>query len=142
MSDVMFSPSQTFNFGEMIFTEEAIIDFAKRYDPLPFHTDVELAKQSPFKQLVASGPHIFNAYYLRNWVPLFGHTVFAGRGVQNWEMLLPVYANQPYFCNVEILAVTPKPEKRYQAVDWDFHFTNPKNETVQRLMLTVMHHLR
>jgi acyl dehydratase len=36
-------------------TEEEIIGFAMRYDPQPFHIDVEAAKESPFGGLIASG---------------------------------------------------------------------------------------
>ncbi len=34
---------------------EEIIEYAKRYDPQPFHTDAEAAKQSAVGGLVASG---------------------------------------------------------------------------------------
>jgi len=36
-------------------TESAIIDFAMRYDPQPFHIDAEAAKQSNYGGLIASG---------------------------------------------------------------------------------------
>jgi acyl dehydratase len=36
-------------------TESLIIDFAMRYDPQPFHIDVEAAKESNFGGLIASG---------------------------------------------------------------------------------------
>lgn len=36
-------------------TESAIIDFAFRYDPQPFHLDVDAATRSPFGGLIASG---------------------------------------------------------------------------------------
>lgn len=36
-------------------TEADIIDFALRYDPQPFHIDVEAAKRTHFEGLIASG---------------------------------------------------------------------------------------
>jgi len=36
-------------------TESAIIDFALRFDPQPFHIDAEAAKQSNYGGLIASG---------------------------------------------------------------------------------------
>ena len=36
-------------------SEEEIIEFARKYDPQPFHTDLEKAKQSAFGGLIASG---------------------------------------------------------------------------------------
>jgi acyl dehydratase len=44
--------------GERLVTEEEILDFARRYDPQWFHTDPELAKQSVFGEVVASGIHV------------------------------------------------------------------------------------
>lgn len=43
--------------GSHTFTEEAIIAFARQFDPQPFHTDPEAAKKSAFGGLVASGWH-------------------------------------------------------------------------------------
>lgn len=37
------------------FTESEIVRFALQYDPQPFHIDVEAAKNSQFKGLIASG---------------------------------------------------------------------------------------
>jgi acyl dehydratase len=39
------------------FTRESIIDFARKYDPQPFHVDEEAAKRSLFGRLAASGWH-------------------------------------------------------------------------------------
>lgn len=39
-------------------TLEEVIDFARRYDPQWFHADEELAKQSVFGNVVASGIHV------------------------------------------------------------------------------------
>ena len=41
--------------GRHTFTEEEIVEFGRRYDPQPFHIDVEQAKQSAFGGLIASG---------------------------------------------------------------------------------------
>jgi acyl dehydratase len=38
-------------------TAEEIVDFAKRYDPQPFHIDAEVAKRWPYGGLIASGWH-------------------------------------------------------------------------------------
>ena len=47
----------TDEFGEYHVTKEEIIEFASKYDPQPFHTDEEAAKDSAFGELVASGWH-------------------------------------------------------------------------------------
>ena len=38
-------------------TKESIVEYARRYDPQPFHTDEEAAKHSVFGGLIASGWH-------------------------------------------------------------------------------------
>jgi acyl dehydratase len=45
------------NLGRETFTRESIIDFAKKYDPQPFHIDDEAASRSLFGRLAASGWH-------------------------------------------------------------------------------------
>ena len=50
---------QVFHFGSYRLEREEIINFAKQWDPQPFHTDEEAAKQSIFGGLTASSLHIF-----------------------------------------------------------------------------------
>jgi acyl dehydratase len=44
-------------FDGIIVEEAEVIDFGKRFDPQPFHTDSEAAKSSAFGGLIASGWH-------------------------------------------------------------------------------------
>lgn len=53
---------QSSRFGPHTFDKAAIIAFAKKYDPQPFHIDEEAAKKSHFGGLVASGWHTAAAY--------------------------------------------------------------------------------
>ena len=46
---------QVVQYGQYPITAEEIIEFASRYDPQPFHIDEDLAKDSPFGGLIASG---------------------------------------------------------------------------------------
>lgn len=45
--------------GTYHLSEAAIIDFARTWDPQPFHTDPEAARASVFGGLVASSAHLF-----------------------------------------------------------------------------------
>ena len=50
--------------GEPVkFTEEEIIDFARLYDPQPFHINGEAAIASQFGGIIASGCHTFSAVW-------------------------------------------------------------------------------
>ena len=50
-------PGAVRDFGSRVFTEEAIIAFARQFDPQLFHIDPVAAKDTPFGGLVASGWH-------------------------------------------------------------------------------------
>jgi len=49
------------NCQNVIITREDIITFAKKYDPQPFHTDEDAARESIFGGLIASSLHILSA---------------------------------------------------------------------------------
>lgn len=48
-------------FGSKTFTRQEIINFAKKYDPQPFHVDEEKAKASIYGDIIASGWHTASA---------------------------------------------------------------------------------
>lgn len=50
-----YVPGSVYEFGSIVVTEKDILDFAKRYDPQPFHLDPQKAKEGPFGGLIASG---------------------------------------------------------------------------------------
>ena len=66
-----------------------------------------------FKDLVASGPHIFNLFYKEVWVPRFGASVLCGLALDNWKFLRPVYPDQPIRCRLVISEVIEHPEKNH-----------------------------
>jgi acyl dehydratase len=52
-----YIPGEVHEFGSVIAEQDEIIAFARRFDPQPFHTDPEAAKESPYGGLIASGWH-------------------------------------------------------------------------------------
>ena len=52
-----FAVGETATLGQCTVTEAEILAFGRRYDPQPFHTDPEAAKDSLFGGLIASGWH-------------------------------------------------------------------------------------
>ena len=50
-----YVPGAVHEFGSIVAEETEMIEFARRFDPQPFHTDPEAAKQSAFGGLIASG---------------------------------------------------------------------------------------
>ncbi len=61
---------QVFDFGAFRMEEAAILDFARRFDPQPFHRDVAEAEATHFGGLIASGLHTQAA--------AFGHILKTG----------------------------------------------------------------
>ena len=55
--------------GGMTMTEAGIIDFARQWDPQPFHVDVEFARKWSYGGLIASGLHTMSVT-LRLWLEL------------------------------------------------------------------------
>ncbi len=64
------SVGQEFDFGAFAMTEAEILDFARRYDPQPFHIDPERAEGTAFVGLIVSGLHTQAA--------AFGHIIRTG----------------------------------------------------------------
>jgi acyl dehydratase len=52
-----FKTGDEAEFGRYEVTREEILEFARKYDPQPFHVDDEMAKKTHFGGLVASGWH-------------------------------------------------------------------------------------
>jgi acyl dehydratase len=86
-----FVEGTTYEFGKVRITQEEILDFARRFDPQPFHTDPEAAKGSVYGGLIASGWHtaslmmrLFVDHYLSPASSL------GSPGVDEMRWLLPV----------------------------------------------------
>lgn len=50
-----YEPGEVFEFGDVVVTEDDIIDFATRYDPQPFHVNPQMARDTIYGGLIASG---------------------------------------------------------------------------------------
>jgi acyl dehydratase len=52
-----YRPGLVLEFGSICVDEAEVIEFARRYDPQPFHIDAEAAAKGAFGGLIASGWH-------------------------------------------------------------------------------------
>ena len=52
-----YAPGMETSFGTYDVTADEVMEFGRRWDPQPFHTDPEAATHSPFGGLIASGWH-------------------------------------------------------------------------------------
>lgn len=92
------------DFGNKTVTKEEIIDFAKKYDPQPFHIDEDAANNSIYGGLIASGWHT-GSMAMRMMVD---HMVNqrAGLGSPGWDnlkFLKPVRPNDTLRVRSEVI---------------------------------------
>ena len=103
-----FQVEDTFNLGSLRVTEEEIIDFARQFDPQPFHIDPERAKDSIFGGLVASGWHITAMYMRLLFNGLIHETASMGSpGVEDVRWLKPVRPGDLLQASFTVLDSTP-----------------------------------
>ncbi len=127
------SAGMTFTAGPVKITEADIIAFAREFDPQPFHTDPEAAKNTIFKGLAASGWHTMalTMRMLVNGGWLAGGVI--GLGIEiSWPR--PTRPGDELSIECEVIEITPSRSKPTQAVATLRTLTkNQDGETVQIL---------
>jgi len=73
------------------FTRDSIIDFARKFDPQPFHTNEKLAKESIFGGLIASSLHTLSACTKVVVEAQNKITILSGVGMDEAKMFNPVH---------------------------------------------------
>ena len=108
------APGTVLEFGDAEMTAEAIIEFARQFDPQPFHIDPEAAKTSLFGGLCASGWHTASVM-MRLWVDnyLSSEASLGSPGVDEVRWHRPVFPGDRLSCRVEVLSATPSRSKPF-----------------------------
>lgn len=101
-----------FPLGSKTMTKEEIVDFAKKFDPQPFHIDEAAAKQSFFGGLIASGWHTCSEV-MRLMVDnyLSPKTSLGSPGLDEVRWLKPVYAGDTISAKIVIVDTKPSRSK-------------------------------
>ena len=86
------------------FTEAGIIDFAWQFDPQPFHTDADYAREhSIYGGLIASGYHTLSVCFrLVHGIGLFAGTNITGRKLDGVRFLKPVFIGDTVHLRVTV----------------------------------------
>lgn len=107
-----FVPGSVIPCGKHTISQEEIIEFATQFDPQYFHTDPELAQDSHFGGLIASGWHV-TAIMMRKLVDGYiRHSASMGSpGVDEVRWLKPVRPGDTLDVNVHVLEVVPSRSK-------------------------------
>ena len=134
-----FHKNKVFDFGKCSLSEKQIIDYAKQWDPLPFHLSKEGGEKSIFGGLIASGPQIFHEIHKNHWLPLFGHSVICGIGVNNWIFIKPIYVDNLIHSRITIIDLEVSKAKKHAKVSWFYEFLDADGEPYQSLEMTILH---
>ncbi len=126
------APGMRFTAGPVTLTEEAVIAFAREFDPQPFHTDPEAAKASFFRGHVASGwqtASVTMRMLVDGGMPLAGGSI--GLGVElSWPR--PVRPGDTLSVELEVLDIIPSSSKPGRAIaTLKTTTTNQNGEIVQ-----------
>ncbi|HUQ21595.1 MAG TPA: MaoC family dehydratase [Gaiellaceae bacterium] len=103
-----FEAGQVLQLGSVEVTEQAIVDFARQFDPQPFHVDPEAAAESVFGGLIASGWHT-GAMWMRLYVDsmLGGGAAQGSPGIEELRWLAPVRPGDTLAGRLTVLDATP-----------------------------------
>jgi acyl dehydratase len=101
-----FEPGQRIELGSRAVTEEEIVEFARRWDPQPFHVDPEAAKETVFGGLIASGWHT-GAMWMRLYVDnVLGAGSRGSPGIEELRWLAPVRPGDTLTGSLTVLDTT------------------------------------
>lgn len=101
-----FTVGDTRSFGHYEVTREEVIDFARRYDPQPFHLSDEGAAGTHFKTLAASGWHscaMSMAMTVAEMDAVDDGGTLGAVGVDNLRWLRPVRPGDTLSLHTEVL---------------------------------------
>ncbi len=93
------------SYGRYEVTREEVLDFARKYDPQPFHLDDEAAAKTHFGRISASGWHTC-AMAMRMMVENMSSNKQAGLGSPGMDSIRwkkPVYPGDTLRCQSEVI---------------------------------------
>lgn len=103
-----FEPGEVVSLGPYDVTREEILEFARRYDPQPFHVDEDAAEGGPFGGLAASGWHTA-AMFMRLFVEgILNESASMGSpGVEELRWTAPVRPGDVLTARVRVVEAYP-----------------------------------
>ena len=107
-----YAPGSVCVYGQNAMTESDIVEFARRYDPQPMHTDPVAAARGPFGGLIASGWHT-TACVMRVLVERYLSHVAAlvSPGIDEMRWKAPVRPGDILRVRVTVLEASPSRSK-------------------------------
>jgi acyl dehydratase len=101
-----FSAGEVVELGEVEVREEEVLEFGRRFDPQPFHTDPEAARRSVYGGLIASGWHTMALFMRLFAVGVLNKAASLGSpGLEELRWLRPVRPGDVLRGRYEVLEV-------------------------------------
>ena len=131
---------QHFDCGEYHVTREEILEFARKYDPQPFHVDEEAASRTMYGGIIASGWHTCAMAMRRLCEGFLNHAQGVGSpGIDEIRFLRPVRPGDVLRVEVEIVDVKPSPSKPDRgSITQKILVLNQKDEVVLTMQAITM----
>lgn len=130
-------PGAVYEFGRTEVTEASIVDFAKQFDPQPFHVDPAAAKASHFGGLIASGWHTASMTMRMLVDNLLGPRSgsIGSPGIDELRWVKPVRPGDVLRVKVEVGDVTPSRSKPDRGTaKFKYTVMNQRDETVMTML--------
>ncbi len=129
-----FAVGQRFETGTYTLDSEELFEFARRYDPQPFHLNAEAAARSVFRGIAASGWHtaaLTIKLLVESDLAIAGGIV--GRVIETLEWPRPVRAGDTLVVRSEVLDVSASRSRPGGKVRMLSETLNQEGEVVQAM---------
>jgi acyl dehydratase len=134
-----FHVGDVHDIGQRTVTKEEIIEFARQFDPQPFHVDEELARRSFYGGIIASGWHL-TALSMRMLVDrMLGDGADSGSlgspGADEIRWLLPVRPGDTLHMRAEVIEAIPSRSRPDRGViKLRYRLRNQRDEEVMTMI--------
>lgn len=123
-----FEPGKIIDLGQISVTKEDILDFAKKFDPQPFHIDEAAAKETIYGGLIASGWHSASLFMRLLYDGLLKRAVSLGSpGMDEIRWIKPVRPGDTLSARGVVKEVRPsrsKPDRGVVVTTYEVHNQN------------------
>ncbi|MEM6440758.1 MAG: MaoC family dehydratase [Pseudomonadota bacterium] len=139
-----FAEGQSWRTEGATFTEASILDFAFRYDPQPFHLDLEASKAGPYGGLIASGFQTLSTFFRLWHAERIANPSSAGSpGMEELRWPAPVRPGDTIRGLITVESVrASKSRPRFGLVGWRYEGFNQKDALIFSARSFVLHHRR
>lgn len=131
-----------FETGTQTLPRESITDFARQWDPQPFHIDADAAAASPYGGIIASGFHTLLTSFTQTLrADVWNEASMGSPGMTDIQWLRPVRPGDTLRTLAEVVASVPstsRPDRGRTSIAYEV--LNQSDEVVMRY--TAIHILR